>query len=87
MFESVDDVISKFSDQKYICNRQIATVVYLASQLRKPILVEGPAGVKHQVHQQPTVTHFESYKGYPCVVAIGLNRRGGCRLSDLTGHH
>ena len=45
MFESVDDVISKFSDQKYICNRQIATVVYLASQLRKPILVEGPAGV------------------------------------------
>jgi len=45
MFESVDDVISKFSDQKYICNRQIATVVYLATQLRKPILVEGPAGV------------------------------------------
>ena len=45
MFESVDDVISKFSEQKYICNRQIATVVYLASQLRKPILVEGPAGV------------------------------------------
>ncbi|MCY4388096.1 MAG: MoxR family ATPase [Desulfurellaceae bacterium] len=45
MFESVDDVVSKLSDQKYICNRQIATVVYLASQLRKPILVEGPAGV------------------------------------------
>ena len=45
MFESVDDVVSRLSDQKYICNRQIATVVYLASQLRKPILVEGPAGV------------------------------------------
>ena len=45
MFESVDDVISKFADEKYICNRQIATVVYLASSLRKPILVEGPAGV------------------------------------------
>ncbi len=45
MFESVDDVISRFSGQKYICNRQIATVVYLATQLRKPILVEGPAGV------------------------------------------
>ena len=36
---------ARLSDQKYICNRQIATVVYLASQLRKPILVEGPAGV------------------------------------------
>ena len=29
----------------YICNRRIATVVYLATQLEKPILVEGPAGV------------------------------------------
>lgn len=45
MFDSVDDVISKFAEQKYICNRQIATVVYLANSLRKPILVEGPAGV------------------------------------------
>ena len=45
MFESVDDVVLRLSDQKYICSRQIATVVYLASQLRKPILVEGPAGV------------------------------------------
>ncbi len=45
MFESVDDVVSRLSGQKYICSRQIATVVYLASQLRKPILVEGPAGV------------------------------------------
>jgi len=45
MFDSVEDVISKFAEQKYICNRRIATVVYLASHLRKPILVEGPAGV------------------------------------------
>jgi MoxR-like ATPase len=29
----------------YVCNRKIATAVYLAQQLRKPILVEGPAGV------------------------------------------
>jgi midasin (ATPase involved in ribosome maturation) len=45
MFNSIDDVIERFSKQQYICNRRIATVVYLASQLRKPILVEGPAGV------------------------------------------
>lgn len=45
MFASIDDVINKFADQKYICDRRIATVVYLASHLRKPILVEGPAGV------------------------------------------
>jgi MoxR-like ATPase len=45
MFSSIEDVIEKFSDQQYICNRRIATVVYLASHLQKPILVEGPAGV------------------------------------------
>ena len=45
MFASIDDVIHKFAEQKYICDRRIATVVYLASHLRKPILVEGPAGV------------------------------------------
>ncbi len=45
MFESVEDVIEKLAGQKYICNRSIATVVYLASRMHKPILVEGPAGV------------------------------------------
>jgi MoxR-like ATPase len=45
MFESIDHVITRFAEQRYICNRTIATVVYLASHLRKPILVEGPAGV------------------------------------------
>jgi MoxR-like ATPase len=45
MFASIDEVIERFGKQRYICNRRIATVVYLASHLQKPILVEGPAGV------------------------------------------
>jgi MoxR-like ATPase len=45
MFESIDDVMQRFAGQKYICSRAIATVVYLAAKMRKPILVEGPAGV------------------------------------------
>jgi MoxR-like ATPase len=45
MFESIDDVSRRFAEQKYICNRNIATVVYLAARMGKPILVEGPAGV------------------------------------------
>lgn len=45
MFQSVDDVIHRLAGQKYICNRNVATVVYLACAMRKPILVEGPAGV------------------------------------------
>ncbi len=45
MFPSIDDVIRRFAEQRYICNRRIATVVYLATHLEKPILIEGPAGV------------------------------------------
>src|SRR5882672_5096935 len=45
MFASIEDVIERFAGQRYICNRTIATVVYLATHLKKPILVEGPAGV------------------------------------------
>jgi MoxR-like ATPase len=45
MFRSVDDVIVGLGEQKYICNKNVATVVYLGATLQKPILVEGPAGV------------------------------------------
>ncbi|MBI4515887.1 MAG: MoxR family ATPase [Deltaproteobacteria bacterium] len=45
MFVSIEDVIERFGREKYICSRRIATVVFLAGRLGKPILVEGPAGV------------------------------------------
>ena len=45
MFSSIDDVVSQFKQNNYIASRRIATVVYLAKELGKPILVEGPAGV------------------------------------------
>jgi MoxR-like ATPase len=45
MFSSIEEVIERFATQKYIAGRRIATVVFLASRLQKPILVEGPAGV------------------------------------------
>lgn len=45
MFQSIDDVIERFASERYICDRSIATVVFLAAKLQKPILVEGPAGV------------------------------------------
>jgi MoxR-like ATPase len=45
MFENVDSVITDLDKQGYVCDKRIATVVYLAQQLGKPILIEGPAGV------------------------------------------
>jgi len=45
MFASIEDVIERFARLQYIASRTIGTVVYLASHLKKPVLVEGPAGV------------------------------------------
>ncbi|MDF1832910.1 MAG: MoxR family ATPase [Porticoccaceae bacterium] len=44
-FTSVDDIQQLFEGAKYICSEQIATCVYIAHNLQKPIMVEGPAGV------------------------------------------
>ena len=45
MFDTVEDVQKKLNDQGYICGKNIAMVVFLATKLSKPVLVEGPAGV------------------------------------------
>jgi len=45
MFDTVEDVQKRLNDQQYICGKNIATVVFLAKRLGKPVLVEGPAGV------------------------------------------
>jgi len=45
MFDSIDDVRDQLRGQGYISGKNIATVVYLAAKLEKPVLVEGPAGV------------------------------------------
>jgi len=45
MFDSVAQVEKRLREQGYICDRKIATVVFLAQRLEKPVLVEGPAGV------------------------------------------
>lgn len=44
-FDTVDVVSSRLAGVDYICTRELATAVYLAFNLEKPILVEGPAGV------------------------------------------
>ena len=43
--ESVETIKAEFEKHQYICSDQIATAVYLAYHLRKPILIEGPPGV------------------------------------------
>ncbi|PYN98177.1 MAG: ATPase [Candidatus Rokuibacteriota bacterium] len=45
MFQSVEEVQQRFRAARYIAGRRIATVVYLAARMNRPVLVEGPAGV------------------------------------------
>ena len=44
-FTSIDDTQSRLADQGYICGRALATVVYLALKLHRPLFLEGEAGV------------------------------------------
>ena len=44
-FTSVDDVTERLAAVGYLASDAVATTVYLASELGKPLLVEGPAGV------------------------------------------
>ena len=45
MFKDTADVNQRLGQQQYIASDEIATVVYLAQSLCKPVLAEGPAGV------------------------------------------
>ncbi|MBZ0305145.1 MAG: MoxR family ATPase [Anaerolineae bacterium] len=45
MFKSVKELKAALEQQQYIATDAIATVVFLAQQLNKPLLLEGPAGV------------------------------------------
>ena len=45
LIRSIDEVDAGLGAAGYIASRQISAAIYIAHHLRKPILVEGPAGV------------------------------------------
>jgi MoxR-like ATPase len=44
IFVSIDDVEQRLKQEHYLPNHEIASTMYLASRLGKPVLIEGPAG-------------------------------------------
>lgn len=44
-FESIEQVVADLEDAHYIADRALATVLYLANRLEKPIFLEGEPGV------------------------------------------
>jgi MoxR-like ATPase len=45
MFENIDALQDAFAEQRYVAERSLATVIYLALRLQKPLFLEGEAGV------------------------------------------
>jgi MoxR-like ATPase len=45
MSQATEKIKTNLAEQQYIASDEIATVIYLAQELGKPVLVEGPAGV------------------------------------------
>ncbi len=45
MFESVEVVTRELGTAGYLASQEIATAIFLADRMEKPLLVEGPAGV------------------------------------------
>jgi MoxR-like ATPase len=43
-FATPPEVVERLRESDYLCDESIATVVFLADRLGKPVLVEGPAG-------------------------------------------
>lgn len=45
MFSSIAQTATRLKEASYLCSSEIATIVFLSAKTKKPILVEGPAGV------------------------------------------
>ncbi len=58
-FAAIEDIQKGFEEAGYICSQQIATTLYLAYHLDKPILVEGPAGVGKTDLSKVTATYLD----------------------------
>src|SRR5262245_30232203 len=44
-FASPDEVVTRLKAHAYVCDKRIATAIFLADKMLRPVLVEGPAGV------------------------------------------
>ncbi len=45
LYTSIDEVIKAFSQQNYIAERSLATTIFLALKMGRPVFLEGEAGV------------------------------------------
>lgn len=44
-FETIEDVIARLADARYVADRALATLLFLSNRLEKPVFLEGEPGV------------------------------------------
>src|SRR5438270_5324303 len=77
MFDSIEAVASAFESQLYVTDRSLATALFLATRLNKPLLLEGEAGVgKTEVAKVlasstgATLVRLQGYEGIDINTAV-----------------
>ena len=77
MFDSIEEVQQAMEKEKYICERSLATALFLALKLEKPLLLEGEAGVgKTEVAKVMTqalgrrLIRLQCYEGLDATAAL-----------------
>ena len=58
--QSIERIQEGYAELGYICSRTITTAIYVACQLEKPILIEGPAGVGKTELANTTSAYLEA---------------------------
>ena len=57
--KKIENITRGFAKHNYICSKQISSAIYLANELEKPILVEGPPGVGKTELANTAALHYK----------------------------